>query len=92
MHSEVREIEDMANSKEHLSLEDLTNAIVLPSWKADLRTIKDVSWTWRWFENSVKYIEWNATINDWIKIKIKLKFVKKDGEYLFLWISWNAVK
>jgi len=90
LYSEMQTIEKDNWIKNWLSLEDLTNAIILPSWQADLRTLKNLNWTWKWFENNIKYVEWEWDLDNWITIKIRLDFVEKDWEYLFYWINWNA--
>ena len=91
LYSEINSIEKANNIKNGLTLEDLKNAIILPNGKADLRTIKNVVWNGRGFENSMKYIEWDWELDNWIKIHLRLEFIEKDWEYVFFWINWKAI-
>lgn len=90
MHSEIALIEQNNNIENGLTLEELTNAIILPSWQADLRTIKNVSWNERWFENEIKYIKWEGDLDNWLKIEIRLDFIETETWYLFYWINWQS--
>ena len=92
LYNEIHNLEVEANVANQLSLEQFQNAIVLPNGLADLRTIHDVSWNWRWFENNIKYIEWDWILWNGIKIHLRLEFLEKDWEYKFYWIVWNQVQ
>jgi hypothetical protein len=90
--NELHSIEVENNVANQLTIEELKNAIVLPNWKADLRTLGDVNWDTRWFENGIKYIEWEWVLWSWLKIRIRLEFIEKDDNYIFYGITWKQVQ
>ena len=92
LYNEIHNLEVEANIPNQLTFEQFKNAIILPNWLADLRTIKNISWNWRWFENNVKYIEWDWELANWMKIHLRLEFVEKDWKYIFYWIVWNQIQ
>ncbi len=92
LYSEIKEVEKAKWVENWLKLETFKNAIILPTGQADLRTIKNVSWNWRWFENWIKYIEGTWNLWNWMKINLRLEFIEKDWVYKFVWINWQQAK
>jgi hypothetical protein len=92
LYTEIQKIEKETKIENWLTLKELTNAIILPSGQADLRTIKNVVWTWRWFENNMKYIQWEWDLDNGLRIELKLEFLEKDWKYLFYGIFWKQIK